>query len=54
MLKSNTALIVVSAIGMLLFGFITWWTVVTAGGTKIEPGYSNTPNATISGPPAFK
>jgi hypothetical protein len=54
MVKSNTATILVAMVATLLFGFVTWWAVDAAGGTKVEPGSSNTPNATVSGPPAFK
>jgi len=54
MAKSNTATILVAAVATLLFGATTWWVVDAAGGTKVDPGYSNTPNATIPGPPAFK
>lgn len=54
MTKSSTGLILVSTVAMLLFGVVTWWATDTAGGTKVDPAYSNTPNATIPGPPAFK
>lgn len=54
MAKSNTSMIGYAMIATLLFGGVTWWVVDRAGGTKVEPGYSNTPNATIPGPPAFK
>jgi hypothetical protein len=54
MTRSNTGLILVSTIAILLFGFVTWWVTDEAGGTKVDPGYSNTPNATVPGPPAFK
>lgn len=54
MAKSNTATIIVAAVACIAFGAITFWVVDAAGGTKIDPGYSNTPNATISGPPAYK
>ena len=54
MAKSNTSMITISTIAMLLFGATTWWVVDAAGGTKVEPGYSNTPNATVPGAPAFK
>ena len=54
MAKSNTSMILLATIATLLFGLVTWWVVDAAGGTKVEPGYSNTPNATVPGPPAFK
>lgn len=54
MAKSNTATIIVAAVACIVFGGITWWAVDTAGGTSFSPDYSNTPNATVSGPPAYK
>ena len=54
MAKSNTMTILVAMIATLLFGGITLWVVERAGGTKVEPSYSNTPNATVPGPPAFR
>jgi hypothetical protein len=54
MLKSNTAMILVAAVATLLFAGITWWVVDAAGGTAVDPAYSNTPNATVPGPPEFK
>lgn len=54
MAKSNTSMILIATIATVLFGILTWWVVVIAGGTKLEPGYSNTPNATVPGPPEFK
>ena len=53
MAKSNTAMIGGAMIATLLFGGITYWVVDRAGGTKVEPAYSNTPNATVPGPPDF-
>jgi hypothetical protein len=54
MAKSNTSMILLATIAMLVFGVVTWWVVDVAGGTKVESSYSNTPNATVPGPPAFK
>lgn len=54
MTKSNTGMILIATIACLLFGVVTWWAVDTAGGTKLDPAYSNTPNATVPGPPEFK
>ncbi len=54
MAKSNTTPIVAATVACLLFGGVTYWVVDKAGGTKLEPQNSNTPNATVSGPPAFK
>lgn len=44
-------MILASTVACLLFGFVTWWVVDAAGGTKVESTYSNTPNATVPGPP---
>jgi hypothetical protein len=54
MAKSNTAMISAAMVATLVFGGVTWWVVDRAGGTKVEPGYSNTPNATVPGAPDFK
>jgi hypothetical protein len=54
MTRTNTGLILVSTIATLLFGVVTWWVTDAAGGTKVDPGYSNTPNATVPGAPDFK
>jgi hypothetical protein len=54
MLKSNTAMILLAMVATLVFAGITWWVVDTAGGTAVDPAYSNTPNATVPGPPEFK
>ena len=53
MAKSNTKTILAAMVATLVFGGITWWVVDAAGGTEIDPGYSNTPNATVSGPPVY-
>jgi hypothetical protein len=52
--KSNVPMIVVSVVSTFAFAIGTYVVVEAAGGTKIEPGYSNTPNATIPGPPGVK
>ncbi|HUR52356.1 MAG TPA: hypothetical protein VMZ11_09545 [Mycobacteriales bacterium] len=54
MLKSNSAKLIAATVATLLFGGLTYWVVDISGGTKVEPGYSNTPNATVPGPPEFK
>jgi hypothetical protein len=54
MLKSNTALILAAMVATLLFGGLTFWVVDRAGGTKVSPSYSNTPNATVPGPPGLR
>lgn len=46
-------MIVLGAVFCLLFGAVTLWVVDRAGGTKMDPGYSNTPNATVPGPPGI-
>jgi hypothetical protein len=51
MAKSNVIMISVAMVFTLIFGAVTYWVVDRAGGTKVEPGYSNTPNATVPGPP---
>jgi hypothetical protein len=51
MTRSNTGVILVGAIFCLLFGVVTWWVTDAAGGTTMDPHYSNTPNATVPGPP---
>jgi len=43
-----------AVLGVLVFSVVTWAVTERAGGTKIEPNYSNTPNAVTSAPPAFK
>ena len=37
-----------------VFAIATYFVVVAAGGTELRPDDSNTPNATVPGPPAFK
>ena len=37
-----------------LFGGVTYAVVRAAGGADVSPSYSNTPNAVVPGPPAFK
>jgi len=45
---------VIAVVGLIAFSVVTWAVVEQAGGTKVEPGYSNTPNAVTSAPPDFK
>jgi peptidoglycan/LPS O-acetylase OafA/YrhL len=54
MLKSNAALILAAMVATLLFGGLTYWVVERAGGTKVSADYSNTPNATVPGPPRLR
>ena len=45
---------VTAVLGVVVYSVGVWAVVEQAGGTKIEPDYSNTPNAVTSAPPAFK
>ena len=45
---------VIAVLGVIVFSVTTWAVVEQAGGTKVDPGYSNTPNAVTSAPPDFK
>ena len=45
---------VIAVVGVIVYSVATWAVVEKAGGTKVEPGYSNTPNAVTSAPPDFK
>ena len=45
---------IIAVVGVIVYSVATWAVVEQAGGTKIEPGYSNTPNAVTSAPPDFK
>ena len=51
---SLVPLIVGTLVGMAVFCVTTYVVVEQAGGTKVESDYSNTPNAVVPGPPAFK
>ena len=44
----------VTVLLVFVFAIATYFVVVAAGGTEIRPDDSNTPNATVPGPPAFK
>ena len=52
--RGNAGLILLTAFALLVFAVITFAAVKAAGGTDIAPDYSNTPNATVPGPPAFR
>lgn len=45
---------VTAVLGVIVYSVVTGAVVEQAGGTKIDPGYSNTPNAVTSAPPDFK
>ena len=52
--KSNAPLIVGTLVSLAAFSVVTFAVVEQAGGTDVSPDYSNTPNAVVPGPPAFK
>ncbi len=52
--KSNAKLVIGALVGIAIFGVSTYVVVDQAGGTKVEPGYSNTPNGVTPGAPPFK
>ncbi|MGB8652403.1 MAG: hypothetical protein WCD35_17285 [Mycobacteriales bacterium] len=52
--RGNTVTILIGFVATLAFGAMTYFTVDQAGGTKMSPDYSNTPNATVPGPPGVK
>jgi len=52
--KSNLVPIVASILGLAVFTVGTYAVVEVAGGTKISPSYSNTPNGVTPGAPDFK
>lgn len=45
---------VVAVLGVLVYSVGAWAVTEAAGGTKVDPAYSNTPNAVTSTPPDFK
>lgn len=52
--RSNAGTILLAVVALLMVGFVTFAVVKVAGGTDVSPGYSNTPNAVVPGPPTFK
>lgn len=52
--RSNAGTILLAVVALLLLGVVTFAVVKAAGGTDVSPAYSNTPNAVVPGPPAFK
>ncbi len=52
--KSNTGVILAAVLGVVVYAVGTYVAVEAAGGTKIEPSYSDTPNGVTVGPPGFK
>ena len=52
--KSNLMPIVAAILGLAVYAVGTYAVVEVAGGTKISPEESNTPNGVTPGPPAFR
>ncbi len=52
--KGNTGVILAAVLGIVVYAVGTFVAVEAAGGTKIEPTYSNTPNGVTVGAPGFK
>ncbi|MGZ6793189.1 MAG: hypothetical protein ACXVFV_09570 [Mycobacteriales bacterium] len=52
--KSNLVPFVVTFLGLAIFAGGTYAVVEAAGGTKVDPAYSNTPNGVTPGAPDFK
>ena len=50
----NSGGTLVTVLLVFVFAIATYFVVVAAGGTELRPDDSNTPNATVPGPPAFK
>lgn len=51
--KSDAPKWIAAILGMAIYTVGTYIVVDIAGGTKIEPSYSNTPNGVTKAPPAF-
>ena len=54
MASRNVGTTVFSLLVLALFCVATFMIVKAAGGTDVSPSYSNTPNAVVPGPPAFR
>lgn len=52
--KSNVPMIVLTVAGLAFYAVGTYVVVEVAGGTHVSSADSNTPNATVPGPPDFK
>lgn len=50
----NNSGTLLTLLSVLVFVVATYFVVVAAGGVELSPDYSNTPNATVPGPPPFK
>ena len=52
--KNPLPMIVGAVLGLAVFSVSTYVVVEAAGGARVAPGYSNTPNGVTPGAPAFK
>ncbi len=52
--KSNVRMIVGACLGIAVYCVATYVVVEQAGGTKVDPAYSNTPNGVTPGAPDFE
>lgn len=52
--RSNALTMALTVFALALFAVVTFAVIKAAGGTELSPDYSNTPNAVVPGPPAFK
>lgn len=52
--KSNVPMYVMTFVSLAIFAATTYVVVDQAGGVGVRPEDSNTPNAVVPGPPAFK
>lgn len=50
----NAGTILLTLLLVALFAVATFLVVKAAGGTEVSADYSNTPNAVVPGPPAFR
>lgn len=52
--RSNAPMIVMTLLGLAVYAATTYIVVDQAGGVGVHSNDSNTPNAVVPGPPAFK
>lgn len=52
--KSNVPMYVLTIVGLAFYAAATYVVVDQAGGVGVHADDSNTPNAVVPGPPAFK
>lgn len=50
----NALTISLALLALALFSVVVYVVVSISGGVGVSPDYSNTPNAVVPGPPAFK